>query len=303
MTSITLVTNPISGCGRSLQVCSALQSSLAEAGHAVTLVESSLEPVKSWLDPVLQDADLVLAAGGDGTVRMVAESACRTDTPLHQVPMGTGNLFARTLGMRADLDSIIEAIDAWHIERLDAFDVGGTHGQLVASCGFDAAVVSDLTAHRSGPISNWTFLPIMLRQLARWRPVSTRVVADEQVVSENHTGLCLVCNSLAYLRSSFDPALDRSMQDGLLDVVLLPTRSRIGVLRWILKAMHGRHLKDKRAIHVQARSIALSFDSPVLWQLDGESPPGEASIERLHVQITPESLPVLMPVDQQAEEC
>ena len=214
--------------------------------------------------------------------------------------MGTGNLFARTLGMRMDHDAIVDAIDAWRIERLDAFDVGGTHGQLIASCGFDAAVVSDLTAHRHGPISNWTFLPIMLRQLVRWRPVSTRVVADEQVVSKDHTGLCFVCNSLAYLRSSFDPASDTSMQDGLLDVVLLPTRNRLGVLRWILKAMKGRHLEDKRAIHVQARSIALSFESPVLWELDGDSPPGDASIERLHVQITPESLPVLMPVGQPA---
>ena len=302
MTSIALVANPISGSGRSLQACNELQAILVEAGHSVTLVHSSLEPVRSWLDPVLQESDLVLAAGGDGTVRMVAESACRTDTPLHQVPMGTGNLFARTLGMRADHDAIINAIDAWRVERLDAFDVGGTHGQLMASCGFDAAVVSDLTAHRHGPISHWTFLPIMLRQLVRWRPVRTRVVADEQLLSEDHTGLCFVCNSLAYLRSSFDPGSDTSMQDGLLDVVLLPTRSRFGVLRWILKAMKGRHLEDARAIHVQARSIAMSFESPVLWELDGDSPPGEASIERLHVQITPKSLPVLMPVDERAEE-
>ena len=294
MTSIALVTNPISGSGRSLQVCSALQSSLIEAGHAVTLVESSLEPVQSWLDPVLQEVDLVLAAGGDGTVRMVAESASRTGTPLHQIPMGTENLFARTFGMTAGHDAVNDAIKAWRVEQLDMIEVAGTRGLLMVGCGFDAAVVCDLAARRRGPISHWTYVPIVLRQWMRWRPVPMRVVVDGDVVATAHAGLCFICNSREY-GGGFNPAPDACMHDGELDVVLLPTRSRFGVLRWMLKARRGRHLKDKRAIHVQGRSIGLSFESSMLWQLDGDPPPGTSAVDHLEMQVAPGSLPVLLP--------
>ncbi|MDG2291965.1 MAG: diacylglycerol kinase family protein, partial [Phycisphaerales bacterium] len=99
MAAVLLVFNPISGAGRSRRAAAALESSLVESGHDVTQLSSSLEPTVQWLDPVLQTHDVVLAIGGDGTVRMVAEGVHRTGTPLYQVPMGTENLFARAMGM------------------------------------------------------------------------------------------------------------------------------------------------------------------------------------------------------------
>ena len=294
MTSIALVTNPISGSGRSLQVCRALEAALITAGHTVRLVESSLDPVRSWLDPVLQESDLVLAAGGDGTVRMVAESASRTGTPLHQIPMGTENLFARTFGMTAEPSDLIDAIESWRVERLDMIEVAGVHGLLMIGFGFDAAVVCELAARRRGPISHWTYVPIVLRQLLRWRPVPMQVAVDGQPVATTCSGLCFVCNSREY-GGGFNPAPMACMHDGALDVVVLPTRSRFGLLRWMLKARRGRHLDDVRAIHVQGRSVELAFESSMLWQLDGDPPPEASGVERLGMKIVPGVLPVLLP--------
>ena len=267
---------------------------MSEVGHEVTLVHTSLEPVRSWLDPVLETVDLVLAAGGDGTVRMVAESACRTETPLYQVPMGTENLFARTLGMRADHGMIIDAIEGWRVDRLDMIDVGGSRGLLMVGFGFDAAVVCDLAARRSGPISHWTYLPIVLRQWWRWRAASMQVAVDGRVIATDHAGLCFICNSREY-GGGFNPAPDASMQDGLLDLVLLPARSRLGILRWMLKAFRGRHLEDAQAIHVQGHSIEVSSVTEMHWQIDGDPPGDLSSVDHLELRVIPDSLPVLMP--------
>ncbi|MCH2148819.1 MAG: hypothetical protein MK095_05235 [Phycisphaerales bacterium] len=296
MAAVLLVFNPISGAGRSMRAAAALESSLVEAGHGVTQLSSSLESTVQWLDPILQTHDVVLAIGGDGTVRMVAEGAHRTGTPLYQVPMGTENLFARAMGMTSDHESIVSAINAWRVHRFDMARANGEPCLLMASCGFDAAVVHDLAARRSGPISHWSYLPSILRQWLRWQPVPMHVTVDGACIQAEHVGLCFVCNSREY-GGRFNPAPAASMDDGLLDVVLLPTRSRWGVLRWMMKARKGRHVDDTRLVHAQGHSVQIMFGSTMRWQVDGDRPPESARHVGmgLEVILEPAALPVLLP--------
>jgi diacylglycerol kinase (ATP) len=296
MATILLVFNPISGAGRSSTAAAALEPSLTDAGHDVTMLSSSLEPTVQWLDPILQEHDMVLAIGGDGTVRMVAEGACRTNTPIYQVPMGTENLFARAMGMTNDHQAILAAINVERVCRLDMAHANGEPCLLMASCGFDAAVVHDLASRRRGPISHWSYLPCIIRQWLRWRPISIRVMVDEACLHEEYVGLCFVCNSREY-GGQFNPAPEASMDDGVLDVVLLPTRSRFGLLRWMLKARRGRQFNDARAVHAQGRTVQLEFATPMHWQIDGDCP-RESSLPvatGLKVVLEPASLPVLLP--------
>ena len=87
------------------------------------------------------------------------------------------------------------------------------------------------------------------------------------------------------------------MDDGLLDVVLLPTRSRWGVLRWMMKARKGRHVDDTRLVHARGCSVQITWESGVLWQVDGDRPPEAAqSVDvGLEVVLEPAALPVLLP--------
>lgn len=296
MAAILLVFNPITGAGRSGTTAAALGPSLIDAGHNVTMLSSSVEPTVQWLDPVLKEHDMVLAIGGDGTVRMVAEGARRTNTPIYQVPMGTENLFARAMGMTSDHQAILAAINAERVCRLDMAHANGEPCLLMASCGFDAAVVHDVASRRSGPISHWSYLPCIIRQWLRWRPVAIRVMVDGTCLHKEHVGLCFVCNSCEY-GGQFNPAPEASMDDGVLDVVLLPTRSRFGLLRWMLKARRGRQFTDARAVHAQGRAVHLEFATPMHWQVDGDCPSDSPApmAAGLKVELEPASLLVLRP--------
>ncbi|MBM44595.1 MAG: hypothetical protein CMJ36_06260 [Phycisphaerae bacterium] len=296
MSRIALIANPISGSGSSRARAEALQQELEHVGHEVVLTWTRLEPCAQWLDPVLQDVDVAVVAGGDGTVRLVAESAIETRTPIYQVPTGTENLFARALGHSGEAGDVIRAIEAADVCLLDVADANGTTSILMTSCGFDAAVVQDLASRRTGPISHWTYLPSMLRQLWSWKPVPVGIMVDGEGVGSDQPGLCFVCNCREY-GGGFNPAPDARMDDGLLDIVFLPTRSRLGLLRWMWKARRGTHLASTRALHARGRRIVLEPASPVPWQVDGDCPAESATplTQRVTIEVRSGVLPVLRP--------
>jgi len=296
MPSIALIANPISGSGTSRDRAEELRQELELVGHDVVLLWTRLEPLEDWLDPVLEEVDFAVVAGGDGTVRLVAGGAIRTATPLYQVPAGTENLFARAMGFSGSAGDVIAAIEAGHVRSLDIADANGTSAILMASCGFDAAVVHDLASRRTGPITHLTYLPCMLRQLWKWKPVPIRVMVDGESIVDEESGLCFVCNCSEY-GGRFNPAPEASMDDGVLDLVFLPTRSRLGLLKWMWKARRGTHLSTRGAIHARGRVIVLEPSSPIPWQVDGDCPPETSAplTQRVTIQVQPGVLPVLQP--------
>ena len=296
MQDVTLIANPVSGSGRSRETVRSLSEGLRGRGYEVREVWTELSDLRSWLDPVLGQTDAALVVGGDGTLRMVAESLVRCAVPCWQVPCGTENLFARGLGMSADEAAIHSALDSGRVRALDAVRANGSLALLMASVGFDAAVVHDLSSRRSGTISHWTYLPCILRQLAHWRPTRMSLSLDDLTVLDGESGWCFVCNSREY-GARFDPAPQADMSDGLLDVVFLPTRSRAQVLAWMARARSGRHLERDGVLHARAQRVRLEFDAPVPWQLDGDMPPTDSPsiVDSLSLECLPGVLPVLVP--------
>ena len=296
MQHVTVIANPVSGAGRSRDTARELAGRLRGRGHEVREVSTELGDSRQWLDPVLEDSIAALVVGGDGTLRLVAESLLRCSVPVWQVPCGTENLFARALGMTADEASIHAALETGRVGMLDAARANGALALLMASVGFDASVVHDLSSRRGASISHWSYLPCILRQLLRWRPTTMSLALDGLEVFDGEAGWCFICNSREY-GARFDPAPQADMSDGLLDVVFLPTRSRRQVLAWMSRTRSGRHLAIEGVLHAQAKTIRVDWSPPTAWQLDGDVPPEAARpvAERLEVECLPGVLPVLLP--------
>ena len=296
MQHVTIIANPVSGSGRSRETACDLAERLRRRGHEVREVATELGDSRQWLDPVLEDSGAALVVGGDGTLRLVAESLLRCSVPVWQVPCGTENLFARAMGTTADESSIHAALVAGRTDMLDAARVNGALSLLMASVGFDVAVVHDLSSRRGASISHWSYLPCILRQLLRWRPTVLSLWLDGIQVLDGEPGWCFVCNSREY-GARFDPAPEADMTDGLLDVVVLPTRSRRQVLSWMARARSGRHLALDGVLHAQAGTVRVECTPAAAWQLDGDVPPSDAEpvTGRLEIQCLPGVLPVLRP--------
>ena len=101
--------------------------------------------------------DLVIAAGGDGTLNAVIEGLAGSQTALGVFPTGTMNVFAREMGIPYDrLKNAMEVIDEGHREEVDLFSMNGAPFVQMAGVGFDAQVIEETSwesKKRLGPLA------------------------------------------------------------------------------------------------------------------------------------------------------
>jgi diacylglycerol kinase (ATP) len=296
---IAVVFNPISGAGRAASMGQSIADRLKAAGHDVMVAPTQRGPCQDWLDPVLKDAELVVVSGGDGAMRMVGEAAIRTNTPVYHLPCGTENLFARAFGMDCQSQTLQHALEKHDIRRIDTGIANGETFLLMASVGFDAAVVHELARCRRGSISHFSYVGPMWRQFRQWRPSLLEIHVDGCRIDDEGPGFVVIANSAEY-GWHVNPAARADMFDGVFDVAYFPARSRAALVTWALKCRFRRQFNDRRLVYCRGREVTVRCRQHCHYQLDGDPAGGDeigppTGATTLRVQIRPSSLPVLMP--------
>ena len=296
MASLLILFNPVSGGGRAERAARGLLAALTDAGHTASLSATRPDGSDGWLDQLLDGVEALVVAGGDGAVHGAAGAAIRTGTPMYHLPYGTANLFAREFGMNRRTRTLLAALDRFEVRRVDTGEANGHPFVLMASVGFDAEVVHDLTAARGRSISYFSYLAPMWRQMRRWRPPRVEVFVDGTSLGPPGPALVVVANARHYA-FGLNPAPRAEMTDGKLDVVLFPVPTFSRLLWWIAKCMAGRHLSDSRLLVGRGTTIRVVCDAPELVQLDGDPPPGGvgARTAELTLSVRQGVLPVLVP--------
>jgi len=282
--------NPISGRGIACQLAGEISEALLKAQVDVEFLPTQEVDPKQWLAPKLQaKPDAVVVVGGDGTLRLVASALLNSGIPVYHAASGTENLFAKSMSMSSSPVDVIAAVLGGESSVIDTATANGSFMLLMASVGFDAAVVADLANHRGSSITHFSYLIPCIRQFLRWNPptISIRVDGEEMVTGQR--GWAVVANSKAYARG-LNPAKDADMTDGLLDVVFLPVTGRIRLLQWVRRLRNGTHLQHSHAMCTRGTSVHVQTQSPAVWQIDGD-PIGETT--EMRCSIAPATLSVL----------
>jgi diacylglycerol kinase family enzyme len=235
-------------------------------------------------------ASLVLAVGGDGTVRACAQSLAGTGVPLSIVPNGCANLTAKALGIPGDLESAIAVGLHGDPHSIDLADADGMTCVAMAGIGLDAAVVGAA--------------PALLKRHAGWLGYAAAAVpkligppARFTVAMDGQPARLLVAHTVAVgnlglLPGGFELLPDARMDDGMLDVAIL---APAGLAGWasigVRVALRSRR-DDGQLQRCQAREIEISSDADLPRQVDGElSAPGRS----LRVVVRPGALRVMVP--------
>lgn len=295
---ITCLYNPISGRGRGPVEVAKLSAVLEAKGHEVRRLPTR-PPGETETDRLageIEGTDLLVVLGGDGAVRIAVPAAGRAGVPIYQFPMGTENLFAKAFGMRRGAAALLSAIEAWTIRRIDTglLRCGDAVERftIMASIGFDSAVVHDLAANRRGAITRWSYARPILRQLRRWRPPRLEVRIDGEPIFSGRAFL-MVANLPDYARG-LDPAKWADPSDGELDAVVFPTAGSTDLFAWAALVATGLHLHDRRLIYRIGRRIEVESPGPVEVQLDGDAV-ADCTGSRMAFDAAPASLDVLLP--------
>ncbi|MDI3418854.1 diacylglycerol kinase [Streptomyces luteolus] len=280
MTSeITLFVNPTAGRGRGAHAAQPAAAALRAAGFSVrTLVGNGPEDaLRRAREAVDAGTGALIAVGGDGMAGLALQAVAETRTPLGVIAVGTGNDFARALGLpirdpAAAGRLAAEALKSARIRDVDLGRVDGGRGGgrwfgTVLASGFDSRV-NDRGNRMRWPAGRFKYDLAMVAELAAFRPVPYRIRLDDGPVLKVDATLVAVGNGSSYgggMRICAGAVLD----DGLFDVTVVGDCSRTTLLRVFPRVYRGTHLDHpKVTVH---RAAKISVEAPdVSGYADGE---------------------------------
>ncbi len=296
--SIVVIFNPAAGGGRAktlvdyysrqLQPIGAIEwMTTAGPGHEVELAERALAA----------GCNEIIAIGGDGTWGKVADRIVRSgrkDVTLGVLPAGTGNDFAKSIGVRADrIASAVRGIAEGRRRTIDIGRAGSRCFLNVVGFGFDIAVIDD-AAHFPFLHGDFLYRFCAVRQLFKYRGIPI-AVSDGRTAAARRAHLMLTVSNGNYFGGSFRIAPDAKLDDGKLDAVSIYDANplaRPALLSRVSKGTHAGHgMVDIR----QSSRFTASFDVPVRYELDGDVYDLEDTV--LQIEAMPAALNVFVPPD------
>ncbi len=237
-------------------------------------------------------ADVVLACGGDGTVRHVAQALAGSGTAMGLLPTGTANLLARNLAIVLNNPARAARIALSGTNR--AIDVGrvlvdnGAEEQVflvMAGMGFDAAIMAGAPADLKARLGPLAYFVSGFRALTDPRAPIT-VAVDGKLESPRQVRTVVVGNCGKLLGGLV--LMPRAKpDDGLLDVVTIGPRTIMGWLavteRVLTRRRHGHRIVQ----HWQGRTIILNAEAPQQAQFDGDT---IGEVQALRMRVDPGAL-------------
>ncbi|MEH0395308.1 MULTISPECIES: diacylglycerol kinase [Streptomyces] len=275
MTSeITLFVNPTAGSGRGARAAQPAASALRDAGFSVRTVlgEDADDALRRAREAVAGGTGALITVGGDGMMSLALQAVAGTATPLGAVAVGTGNDFARALGLpirdpAAAGRLAAEALKAGTVRSIDLGRVGERWFGSVLASGFDSRV-NDRGNRMRWIGGRFKYDLAILAELAAFRPVPYRLRLDDGPVTEVEATLIAVGNGTTY-GGGMRICADAVMDDGLLDVTVVGDCSRTTLLKVFPKVYRGTHLGHPAVTVHRVSSISLAA-AGVTAYADGE---------------------------------
>lgn len=288
---VIIAANPNSGSSNSRVVVDGLRDELERLDYrpvVLTKIEQVKEQVAELLE--LQTLRTVVAAGGDGTVSLLANEL-PPETPLAILPLGTENLLAKYLGLQADPTWLAAVIDGGQTIRLDAGRANGKLFLVMASCGFDADVVARLHSNRKGHIRHWSYAKPIVNSISQYRYPTLRVWVDDE--KKPVSGKWAFVFNVPRYAMNLPIVEDADPMDGQLDVCMFRGGSLIRGLYYLAAVIARQHRRRREDRVRRFRKIRITSDETVPFQLDGD-PGGELPLE---IQVQPRFLRVVVSKD------
>lgn len=237
---------------------------------------------------IAERVDAVYAVGGDGTVHEVAKRLIGTPVALGVVPVGSGNGFARHLGLPMDFRASLRACRGMRIESIDTATVNGAPFVATMGLGFDAWVAGAF-AH-AGARGFATYLRVGLRGFSSYRSEEYQIAIDGTRTKIRALVLA-VANASQYGNNARIAPL-ASLQDGMLDVTVVERATFLTAPLLLARLFTGRLHRARGVVTMRGRRLEILRSSAGPAHLDGEP---MTLPEALTVEIVPRSLRVVVP--------
>ena len=288
-----LIINPVSGTRDKAAIPELVAAELAHAGCSLDVRGTSApdDAPAFAREAVAKDYDVVITAGGDGTVSDVASVLRGSATALSIIPCGSGNGFARALGIPPDFSDAVRLLSVGRLMDCDNGLINGRPFFCTCGVGFDAEVSRNFASERRrGRLS---YIKNALLDYLQYQPRPYAMSIGGRVITET-AFLIAICNASQYGNNAYI-APKASLTDGLLDITVVHTGSLIMTALAGMELFTGRIDRNTLIDTFRVSSAVITRLEEGAAHIDGE--PVELG-RRLEIGVQPANLRVLASADQ-----
>jgi len=292
---VGVILNPVAGGGRCRQNWPQMAAALARhfGGFEMREMQAGGDAERLALDFAACGFDLVIAAGGDGTVSEAADGLIQAFletgrmVELAMLPCGTGGDFAHALELPRELDALVariaggkgRGIDVGRIAYVDdSGALASRHFVNIASLGLSGRVDRAVNAdRRKGRVSaKALFFWRTVAEFVRYRFQAVRITVDDSPPIERRVALVAVANG-KFFGGGMMVAPDAVLDDGQFDIVILNAASKLQLLRDLRLVYGGRHRDHPAVTILRGRKVVVepagdAAENHAFVDIDGESP-------------------------------
>jgi diacylglycerol kinase (ATP) len=287
-----IIVNPAAGRGSAAAVAANAMAKFPQLGASDVFFTAARGDEAGLTDTALRRGyKTIVVVGGDGTCSRVAQTIIErgVDCKLAVIPCGTGNDFAKTLGVAEYAPEQIAALVAQnHSSRIDVGRSDDHH--FINSCGFgfDASVLQATQRVRFLK-GDALYIYCALAQLFSYQGLD--VTVDGALGGKKQKLLMAVASNGCWLGGAFRIAPRASVTDGKLDFCLLADNDVMGRIRIFAGALRGTHVGLPGVTSVTAESLSLTFADRPAMELDGELQ--QATSRTVRIESVPRALSVI----------
>ncbi len=222
-------------------------------------------------DAIERGFDLIIAAGGDGTLYEVINGMAEHDNipPLGILPLGTTNDFARAVGIPRNWEYACDLIIQQYTRTIDLGRANQKYFINIAGGGSLTELTYEVPSRLKTMIGQLAYYMKGMEKMTRLRPTEMIIQAAGQEEIHEQVLLFLICNSNSV--AGFERlAPDASLQDGLFDVIVLKKCNLGEFIRIATMALRGEHLNDPHVLHFRTNQMRVTTPDYVQLNLDGE---------------------------------
>ena len=248
------------------------------------IISQSIDDTHNFIDDNLENYDVFVAVGGDGTISTVAQKLINTNKILAIFPMGSGNGFANEAKFSKNIDELLEKLKQKKSTEIDTFTINDKLSINVSGVGFDGEIAKRFEATNRGFSS---YITTTIQAFTDFDPIQINFEGKYKEYDGEYMMLN-IANTRQFGNNAYI-APQASTTDGLVDIVLVKKFPIVYVMPFVFKMFSKTLQEDEYIKFLSVPEIEFTTDCTT-WHIDGEHIEIKSPIK---IKVNPKSLKIL----------
>jgi len=290
--------NPISGTKNKAAALSTIKKRTIQENIPFEILHTNAAGNYYFLKEKIEEEGItdIVICGGDGTVSQVAASLINEDISIGIIPMGSGNGLALAAKIPKDINKALDIIFTGKARYIDSFFINETFSCMLCGLGFDAQVAQDFAKEPSRGLG--TYIKKTLENFITAKPYTFEIINKGKSFS-TEAFFISIANSNQF-GNQFTIAPQASLNDGLLDIVVVKKMSKLRMLLAVTKQVLAGKINEhdektfhkKDVLYFQTDQLIIHNLAPAPLHIDGD--PAHTA-KKLIIKIIPDAFKLMQP--------